>query len=93
MIIGAHVSISGCIRNSVMNAAEIGCETFQIFTQNQRQRKSKKFLQDELESFKSSRRDKGYDSVPLLSHASYLINMCAMTVSLIIFSFETPHFK
>lgn len=77
MKIGAHVSISGGIQNSVMNAAEIGCETFQIFTQNQRQWKSKIFSQDEIEAFKSSRRERGYNSVPLLSHASYLINMCA----------------
>ena len=34
MYFGAHVSIAGGLPNAPLNAAEIGCEVFQIFTRS-----------------------------------------------------------
>jgi len=77
MIIGCHVSISENIALAVDRAVETGCESFQIFTQNQRQWRSVKYSEKDIETFKSKRKEAGFCSVPIVSHASYLINMCA----------------
>ena len=39
--LGVHVSISGCLSNSIYNALNIGCSAFQIFTRSPRQWKAK----------------------------------------------------
>ncbi len=77
MQIGCHVSISGGLALCFERAVETGCESFQIFTQNQRQWKSAVYSEQEAESFGNLHAESGYSNVPLVSHASYLINMCA----------------
>ena len=77
MKLGCHVSIAGGVFNAVTHAKESGCETFQIFTQNQRQWKSVSLSDIDVESFHRMRDNEGFRSARLLSHASYLINMCA----------------
>ena len=34
MLFGAHVSIAGGLTNAPKNAADIGCEVFQMFTRS-----------------------------------------------------------
>ncbi|MGD9489424.1 MAG: deoxyribonuclease IV [Calditrichaceae bacterium] len=77
MLIGCHVSISGGISSSVIRALNIGCETFQIFTQNQQQWINRIYTTNERDGFKHERIKYAYNHVPLMSHASYLINMCS----------------
>jgi len=77
MLIGCHVSISENIALAVDRAVETGCESFQLFTQNQRQWRSVKYSDKDIEIFKSKRAEAGFTKVPIVSHASYLINMCA----------------
>ncbi|MBD3225144.1 MAG: deoxyribonuclease IV [Caldithrix sp.] len=77
MLIGCHVSIAGGIYNAVGNALNVDCETFQVFTQNQRQWKTTIYDKDTINRFKKERKDEGFAQVPLIAHASYLINMCA----------------
>jgi deoxyribonuclease-4 len=77
MLIGCHVSISDNITLAVDRAAAAGCESFQLFTQNQRQWRSVKYSDADVEAFKSKRAEAGFENVPIVSHASYLINMCA----------------
>lgn len=78
MKIGCHISISDGIENSCMKASELECESFQIFTQNQRQWVSKLYNEAEIDLFRAKRRDFGYENSKIISHASYLINLCAV---------------
>ncbi len=77
MKIGCHVSISGGIQNTFERADSLGCESLQIFTQNQRQWKSVEYDQSTLQNFHSERKQHHFDGVPIIAHASYLINLCA----------------
>lgn len=77
MLIGGHVSISGGISGSVSRAVNIGCETFQIFTQNQQQWINRIYTPEEIDGFKTERVKYAFHRVPVMSHASYLINMCS----------------
>jgi deoxyribonuclease-4 len=77
MILGAHVSIAGGIQNAVVNAENIGCETFQIFTKNQSQWKEKIFSPSEINSFKKQLNSSKQDKDQLACHNSYLVNLCS----------------
>jgi deoxyribonuclease-4 len=73
--LGAHVSISGGVSLSIERALDLGLESFQIFTRNQRQWDPAPLSSEEILSFKESlsRSDLG----PVLVHSSYLINIAA----------------
>lgn len=77
MKIGCHVSIAGGVEQAPQRASELGCESFQIFTKNQRQWISKKYTSKQVQAFKDNRIEYGFAETPILSHASYLINMSA----------------
>jgi len=77
MLLGCHISIAGGIAACFERAALVGCESFQIFTQNQRRWKSVTYNPEEITSFKQARKKHGFDKTPLVAHASYLINLCA----------------
>lgn len=78
MKIGCHVSIQDGIEKCFGRAAVLGCETLQIFTQNQRQWIAKEYDEPTITAFKRFRSDEGFDQTPILAHASYLINLCAV---------------
>ena len=66
MKVGCHVSISGSIDRSIDRAAEIGCDTFQIFTRNPRMWNAKELTDKELENFHRKRQKTGMR--PIFSH-------------------------
>jgi deoxyribonuclease-4 len=73
MRIGVHVSIAGSIDQAIDRAADLTCETIQIFSRNPRGWKSKPLVSKEIDDFKRKRRDK--DIRPVLVHIPYLINL------------------
>ena len=73
MKIGCHVSIANSIDRAVDRAAEIGCDTFQIFTRNPRMWKYKKLTYAEIEAFKCKVTETGIK--PVFSHMPYLSNL------------------
>ncbi|NGX56454.1 MAG: Endonuclease 4 [Candidatus Anoxychlamydiales bacterium] len=73
ILIGTHTSIAGGVSNSIYRAKEIGANTMQIFTANQRQWNSKPISNDEIERFKKARKECNIEKV--VSHNSYLINL------------------
>jgi len=75
--IGCHISIQGGIQNSCARASSLNCESFQVFTQNQRQWISKSYSADTIHAFNKEKARYGFNNAILLSHASYLINLCA----------------
>ncbi|MEA3557624.1 MAG: deoxyribonuclease IV [Candidatus Thermoplasmatota archaeon] len=73
MILGAHVSCAGGVPNSVDNAVEVGCTSFQIFTKNQRQWSAPPLPEEDISAFRKKLTGSGLG--PVISHDSYLINL------------------
>ena len=50
-MLGAHVSISGGLHNSISNGEKFGCSAIQIFVKNPNRWQSKSFTQEEIDRF------------------------------------------
>ncbi len=75
--LGFHVSISGGICNSIVNATNIGCTSFQIFSRNPRQWKAKNLEEEEALQFKQGLRQCRIDLDSVAVHMPYLPNLSA----------------
>lgn len=73
--IGTHVSIAGSIDKAVDRAADIGCNTFQIFTRNPRSWKMKELNTDEVGKFKE--KVTMHKIYPSFVHMPYLPNLAS----------------
>ena len=73
--IGAHVSASGGIEFSPVNAHEIGANAFALFTKNQRQWVAKPLTAESIKLFKENCEKYGFKPEYILPHDSYLINL------------------
>ncbi|MCP4691043.1 MAG: deoxyribonuclease IV, partial [Desulfobacterales bacterium] len=73
--IGAHVSASGGVENTPVNAEKIGAKAFALFTKNQRQWKAKPLSPENIEAFGRNCRAAGFEPEHILPHDSYLINL------------------
>ena len=72
MRIGAHVGTAGGIQTSIERGAEIGCESIQVFTTSPRAWRAQVHPPESLEAFRRARSAAG---LPVVCHASYLINL------------------
>ena len=75
MILGKHVSIAGGLDQAFKRAADIGCNSMQIFVKNPRGWKMREVKAEEVEKFKAAR--KKYKIDPVVVHAAYLINLAS----------------
>ncbi|OGX30038.1 MAG: hypothetical protein A2879_03565 [Omnitrophica WOR_2 bacterium RIFCSPHIGHO2_01_FULL_49_10] len=75
MKLGVHVSIAGHIYEAVDRAAELGCNTFQIFSRNPRGWEALELNPSDAEEFKKRRKEKKIS--PVVVHIPYLINLCS----------------
>ena len=73
MRIGAHMSVAGGVSLAVDRAALHGCEALQIFAKNASQWQGKALAPDEVRRFRRRVEETGI--TPVVSHASYLINL------------------
>jgi len=73
--LGFHVSIAGSIDRAVDRAAEMGCNTFQIFTRNPRGWRFKALDQGEAERFARRVGERGIE--PVFGHMPYLPNLAS----------------
>ncbi len=71
--LGAHESISGGLHLAFDRILDVGGESLQIFTRNQRQWKAAPVTEQEAAAFATAWA--GCDHLPVASHASYLINL------------------
>ena len=71
--IGAHMSVAGGVSKAVDRAVVHGCEALQIFTKNASQWKGKPLDPAEIKAFRTRLDQTGI--TPVVSHASYLINL------------------
>ncbi len=75
MKFGAHVSIAGGIQNAPLNAAKIGCETFQMFTRSPQGGPALKLTDEILEEFAKNCVSHGLTD--WVVHAPYYINFAS----------------
>jgi deoxyribonuclease IV len=80
MRIGAHMSVAGGVSLAVDRAALHGCEALQIFTKNGSQWKGKPLDRGEVRRFRRRLDETGIG--PVVSHASYLINLATQSPAL-----------
>jgi deoxyribonuclease-4 len=74
-MVGLHVSIAGSLESAFDRAAELGANTFQIFTRNPNQWKFKPIPDDIAGSFKERRTKSGVRRV--IDHMPYLPNLAS----------------
>ncbi len=73
--LGAHMSVSGGLDQSLIRGRDVGCEVIQIFSKNSNQWSAKPLTDSEVSHFKKTRDDTGV--FPAMVHSSYLINLCS----------------
>jgi deoxyribonuclease-4 len=73
--LGAHMSVAGGLPLAVDRAVVHGCEAMQIFTKNANRWRGRALPRGEIRAFRSRVHAAGID--PVVSHASYLINLAA----------------
>jgi deoxyribonuclease-4 len=72
---GSHLSISGGMHNALTSAEQLGFDTVQVFTKNQRQWKCKPLEPDAIDQWCSHCTRLKFEST--VSHDSYLINLAS----------------
>ena len=77
---GAHVSVAGGLPRAVDRAIAQGCEAFQIFAKNASQWRGRILPREEIREFRSKVRTARLG--PVVSHASYLINLATTSPTL-----------
>ncbi|GAB6098844.1 deoxyribonuclease IV [Halanaerocella petrolearia] len=75
MKFGVHTSISGGIDKAAQRAAELDCDTFQIFSTNPRGWKRREIKDDEVNRLKQKLSQ--HNLGPLVIHTPYLINLAS----------------
>jgi len=73
--IGIHTSIAGTLEKSALKAAELGANTFQIFSASPRMWRAAMPPRHEIAAFRRAR--ERLDLYPLAVHANYLINLAS----------------
>ena len=76
MKLGFHVSIQNGIDKSVTRAVELGCNTFQIFTQSPRMWRQRELREKEVQEFKTQLTRSKIN--PVISHMPYLPNLSTL---------------
>lgn len=78
--LGAHMSVAGGVHLAVERAVVHGCESLQIFTKNASQWRGKPLDPATIRAFRRAVDESGV--APVVSHASYLINLATTSASL-----------
>ncbi|WP_395094109.1 deoxyribonuclease IV [Armatimonas sp.] len=74
-LFGAHTGVAGGLHNGLIEGAEIGCDTIQIFTSSPRQWAAKPLTDDAIALWKAKAAETKLS--PLIAHDSYLINLAS----------------
>jgi deoxyribonuclease-4 len=78
--LGAHMSVAGGLPRAVERAVVHGCAAFQIFAKNASQWRGRVLPPAEIQEFRA--RVKAARLAPVVSHASYLINLGTANIGL-----------
>lgn len=74
-LIGAHTSVEGGLHRAVELASGLKFKTMQIFTKNSNRWTAPLFLDEQITNYKNKLSETNI--APVISHDSYLINLCA----------------
>ncbi|HZT75427.1 MAG TPA: deoxyribonuclease IV [Vicinamibacterales bacterium] len=77
---GAHMSVAGGLPKAVDRAMAHGCESLQIFAKNANQWRGRELPASEIREFRAKVKASGI--APVVSHASYLINLATTSRTL-----------
>ena len=80
MLFGAHVSIAGGVFKAPANAADLGCEVFQIFTRSPQGGPAPKLTKEVLAKFKQELEK--YNMARVYVHAPYYLNLASSKKSI-----------
>lgn len=75
MLFGCHVSIAGGLANAPLNAAELGCEVFQMFSRSPQGGPAPKITEEMIETFAANCKAGGLKEWVI--HAPYYINFAS----------------
>jgi deoxyribonuclease-4 len=75
VLLGAHMSISGGVHTALERGRSIGCTTIQLFVKNNTRWVGKPLANEEIRTYKDLEAESGIR--PIVTHGSYLINLCA----------------
>ncbi len=78
--LGAHMSVAGGLPRAVERAIVHRCDALQIFTKNANQWRGRLIPRDEIREFRTRIKASGIG--PVVSHASYLINLATTSPAL-----------
>lgn len=81
-LLGTHVSVSGGIHTAFERASSIGCTTMQVFVKNANRWAGKPLVEEDVQSYKSA--SAGAGVAPVVAHAAYLINLCAVQPEMLV---------
>ncbi len=81
MLIGAHMSVAGGLYTAFERADRVGCPAMQIFTKNSNQWSDPQLLNEDIAKYRQAQNKSKVRIV--VSHDSYLINLCGATQELL----------
>src|SRR6516162_1344935 len=73
--IGIHTSTAGALERSALKAADLGANTFQIFSASPRMWRARRVDGRQVKLMKAAR--ERYDLRPLAIHVNYLVNLAS----------------
>jgi deoxyribonuclease-4 len=76
VLLGAHMSIAGGVHTAVERGESIGCTAIQMFVKNNNQWRGKPLTESEVSTYKDLLLKSSIG--PVIVHATYLINLCAV---------------
>jgi deoxyribonuclease-4 len=76
LLLGSHMSISGGMYRAFERAALTGCTTMQVFTKNNNRWEARPYTPEDIERYRLAAVRSPV--APVLAHAAYLINLCAV---------------
>ncbi len=81
VLIGAHMSVAGGLYTAFERAERVGCTTMQIFTKNSNQWNDPELTAEDIQKYREAENKSKVRVV--VSHDSYLINLCGATRELL----------
>src|SRR6476619_3717542 len=79
-LLGAHMSVAGGLPRAVERAVVHRCDALQIFAKNANQWRGRELPREEIREFRAKVKAAGIG--PVVSHASYLINLATTNPAL-----------
>jgi deoxyribonuclease IV len=76
LLLGSHMSIAGGVHAAFERGKRAGCTTMQVFVKNSNQWTAKALGPPEVEQYRNAA--SASSIAPVVAHASYLINLCAV---------------